>query len=102
MSEWKEIGEAIEAEARERRSRLEPERMKRTEQSLLARGWKVSPGPDGFKSFRVISPLGRSFVVWPYSGWWQGKTSGRGFDGLIKAGTDPAPVGVPRRFKRDR
>ena len=102
MSEWKEIGDALDAEAKARRARIEPERMARTERTLRARGWTVGPGPDGFRSFRVVSPLGRSFVVWPYSGWWQGKTSGRGFEGLVKAGTDEAAAGVPRRFKRER
>lgn len=81
-----EAHEFMEAAARERRRRLEPERMKTTSAALIKLGCKVSPGPDGFKSFTVIFPSGKRFHFWPYSGWFAGKPSGRGFAEMLKAG----------------
>ncbi|MGH9462031.1 MAG: hypothetical protein ACRD1X_12480 [Vicinamibacteria bacterium] len=85
MSDWYEDNKAC---AQERRRRLEPHRMNSTREALVKLGCKVEPGPDGFRSYRVIFPNGCRFVFWPYSGWFQGKTQGRGFENLVKAGTE--------------
>jgi len=70
----------------EKRGRLEPYRMSSTEIELRSRGCTVKPGPDGFRSFTVTFPNGKRFNFWPYSGWFAGKPSGRGFENLLKAG----------------
>jgi len=60
--------------------------MRSTERKLRSLGCSVKPGPDGFRSFTVVFPNGRRFNFWPYSGWFAGKTQGRGFRYLIEAG----------------
>jgi hypothetical protein len=83
--------------------------MASTRAALLKLGCTVTPGPDGFRSFSVVFPSGRRFNFWPYSGWFAGKTQGRGFENLVKAGAaaveispatwPPPPQAVPRNLE---
>jgi len=82
MSDWYEANKAV---AAERRDRLEGPRMNSTRHQLMRLGCRVSQGPDR-KSFTVVFPNGKRFNFWPYSGWFAGKPSGRGFNELLKAG----------------
>lgn len=82
MSDWYEANKEA---ARDSRERLELPRMNSTRHELVRRGCKVSPGPD-HKSFTVVFPNGKRFNFWPYSGWFAGKTQGRGFASLLAAG----------------
>lgn len=87
MSELGDDFKAMKEMNRPGRERVETGRMDSTKAALLKLGCKVEPGPDGFRSYRVTFQSGKRFVFWPYSGWWQGKTQGRGFLHLVEAGT---------------
>jgi hypothetical protein len=87
MSELGDDFKAMREMNRPERERTQADRMAYTRARLLDLGCKVTPGPDGFKSYRVEFPKGQRFVFWPYSGWFQGKTQGRGFGEMVQAGT---------------
>lgn len=70
-----------------KRQEKEEKLMLLVEEKLISRGWDVSSGPDS-KSFMVYSPKGRKYNYWPYSGYFAGKTQGRGFANLLTAGED--------------
>jgi hypothetical protein len=87
MSEIGDDFKAMREMNRPQKERVEASRMESTKAALLRLGCTVEPGPDGFRSYRVSFPTGKRFVFFPYSGWWQGKTRGRGFADLVKEGT---------------
>jgi hypothetical protein len=85
LGDMRDTFEAMRDTAIKKRQQTEPERMEYAENKLLELGWKVGSGPDD-KSFTVISPAGKRFNFWPFTGWFAGKTRGRGLKNLIKEG----------------
>ncbi len=54
--------------------------------SLAAKFCDVEPGPDDW-SLDVITPEGRRFYFWPYSGWFselKGQGQGRGMANMLR------------------
>ncbi|MCE5264311.1 MAG: hypothetical protein LLG97_12355 [Deltaproteobacteria bacterium] len=66
------------------KAKVEEARIQYSRAELEATGARIEPGPDEH-SIRVTFPNGRRFNFWPYSGWFAGPTSGRGFGKLLRA-----------------